>query len=197
MREFFLSSLLCLFFTLSLTAQSDDLMLFNQKGQQKQKNAMMVLGGWAVSNIAIGAALRGQHQGVERSFHDMNIGWNLVNLGIATLGYIGASKADPAAMGLFESVQKHHGFQKTLLFNAGLDVGYMLGGLYLMERSKNAPKNPDRLKGFGRSIILQGGFLFVFDLVNYFIFAGDSAELKPLIGMDMMGGQQFGLAVRF
>lgn len=197
MRELLLSSILCLFFSISLSAQTDELMLFNQKGQQRQKQAMMVLGGWAVSNIAIGAVMRGQHQGVERSFHDMNIGWNLVNLGIATLGYIGAGKSDPAAMGLFESVQSHHGFQKTLLFNAGLDVGYMLGGLYLMERSKNATKNQDRLKGFGKSIILQGGFLFVFDLVNYFIFAGDNAELKPLLGMDMMGGQQFGLALRF
>ena len=36
--------------------------------------------------------------------------------------------------------------QKILLLNAGLDVGYMLGGLYLTERSKNTEKNPERIK---------------------------------------------------
>ncbi len=193
--------LFCFFSFCCLTmasAQSEEpLFLFNQKSQQKQKRAMMVLGGWAVSNIAIGGILRGQHGGVEREFHTMNIGWNVVNLGIATLGYIAANKQDPAAIDLYQSIQQHHGFQKTLLFNAGLDVGYMLGGLYLIERSKNAEKNAERLEGFGKSIIVQGGFLFVFDLVNYFIFAGDNAAIQPLLGMDVMGNTQFGMAFRF
>lgn len=158
---------------------------------------MVILGGWAVGNIALGGILRGQHQGVEREFHNMNIGWNLVNLGIATFGYISAAKSDPSALDLYTSINEHHGFQKTLLFNAGLDIGYMLGGAYLMERSKNVEKNADRLKGFGRSIILQGGFLFVFDVVNYFIFASDNDKIQPLIGMDFMGNTQMGFAYLF
>jgi len=194
-HPFFLLLFLAFLWSLPVFSQSDDLLSFNQLNQQRQKRAMLVLGGWAVSNIAVGAALRGQHQGVEREFHTMNIGWNVINLGIATLGYIAANKMDPSGMDLYSSIQSHHGFQKTLLLNAGLDVGYMLGGLYLIERSKKADKNAARLKGFGRSIILQGGFLFVFDLVNYFIFASDNSAIQPLLGLAPTGEPQFGLSV--
>ena len=32
------------------------------------------------------------------------------------------------------------------------------------------PDNADQLRGYGKSIMVQGGFLLAFDLVNYFIF---------------------------
>ncbi|MEL7119912.1 MAG: hypothetical protein AAFO07_10735 [Bacteroidota bacterium] len=191
-KYFLLSTFLC--FSFLLFSQDNQLLDFNQARLQKQKSAMMILGGWAVGNIAVGLTLRGQHQGVEREFHNMNIGWNVVNLGIATFGYVSALKSDPAAMDLYSSIQEQNGFQKTLLFNAGLDIGYMLGGAYLIERSKNATKNADRLKGFGRSIILQGGFLFVFDVVNYIVFSKDNVNIKPLLGMDAIGQTQFGVS---
>lgn len=197
MRLLLLSTLftVCAFI---LEAQSDDrLFQFNDQRIKKQKTAMIILGSWAIGNIAVGGILRGQHQGVERSFHEMNIGWNVVNLGIATFGLISASKTDISALGLYESIQDHHGFQKTLLFNAGLDIGYMLGGAYLIERSKNVSKNSARLEGFGKSIILQGGFLFAFDLVNYFILSNTNADIQPLLGMDITGASQIGFAWRF
>ena len=51
------------------------------------------------------------------------------------------------------------------LFNAGLDVGYMATGAYLWERGIR--KDSRGLKGYGQSLILQGGFLFTFDLIMY------------------------------
>jgi hypothetical protein len=56
---------------------------------------------------------------------------------------------------------------KVLLFNAGLDLAYIAGGFWLVERSKNADKRPERLKGYGQSVILQGAFLFAFDIAFY------------------------------
>lgn len=187
----------CIFFSISLPAQDARLLDFNEFRLKKQRTAMYILGGWAVGNIALGSVLRGQHSGVERQFHTMNIGWNVVNLGIATLGFISATKADAAALDLYQTVQEHHGFQKTLLFNAGLDIGYMLGGAYLVERSKNADKNQDQLEGFGKSIILQGGFLFAFDVINYFVFSSYDSQLQPLINQDAMGYIQYGVSLRF
>jgi hypothetical protein len=57
-----------------------------------------------------------------------------------------------------------------------------MGGLYLTERAKRPDVNSDQLKGFGRSIMLQGAFLMVFDLANYFIATGRNGEIPLLLG---------------
>lgn len=172
---------LFLFWALICFAQTDLLLDYNQTRLEKQKTGMLILGGWAVGNIAIGGAMMGNGTGEDRYFHQMNAAWNAVNLGIAALGYLGAAKADPAAFDLYHSMNEQHKLQKILLFNAGLDVGYMLGGVYLIERSKNAENKPERLKGFGRSIILQGGFLFAFDIVNHILHARGNSTIQPLL----------------
>jgi len=176
-----------------------DLLLedFNRNRLQKQKTGMLILGGWAVGNIASGIILSGQREGSDKYFHAMNAGWNAVNLIIAGFGYYGAFKGDPASFDLYQTVQEQHKFQKILLFNAGLDIGYMAGGLYLIERSKNTSKNPERLKGFGQSIILQGGFLFAFDLVNFFVHSGHNEELKQWLSSVRFDGQSIGLTWQF
>lgn len=196
MKKVLLTFYLCSFGTL-LLAQQVDLLAFNQDRLQKQRTSMLVLGGWAIGNIALGAALYGSRQGEDRYFHLMNAGWNLVNLGLATAGYITATTADPGSLDLLATVKAQHSIEKIFLFNAGLDVGYMLGGLYLMERSKTAEKKPERLKGFGKSIILQGGFLFVFDLAAYFVQASHHRQLEPLLSSLYFDGQSFGLVWQF
>ena len=144
-----------------------------------QQRAMLVLGGWAVGNIGVGLALRGNTEGSTRRFHEMNAIWNVVNLGIAGLGYFTLGGPETEVLsGWGENVS----FEKILLFNAGLDVGYVLGGLYLRERARRPDADTDRLRGYGNSIVLQGGFLFVFDLVNYFIAQGRDEPYRLLLG---------------
>lgn len=186
-----------LFFSLFCTAQSVSLVDFNQQRLQKQKTGMLVLGGWALANIAGGIALSSSTNGRSKYFHQMNAGWNTVNLAIAGFGYYATIKTDPASFDFYQSMHEQHKFQKILLFNAGLDVGYMLGGLYLMERSKNTANKPERLEGFGRSIILQGAFLFVFDLVNYAIHAKQNSVIQDLLGSLQFTGDQIGLVYIF
>lgn len=195
MRSFF--SLFLLFFAVVCWGQSTQLTEFNQGRLQRQRTAMLVLGGWAVGNIGYGLAARGNATGVNRHFHDMNIGWNAVNLTIAALGYYTASKTDPASFDLYTSLQEEYKIQKILLLNAGLDVGYMMGGLYLMERSKNSEKNADRLKGFGQSILLQGGFLFAFDLATYFVLQNHAGEIPELLSGLQFSGNSIGLHLTF
>jgi len=146
-----------------------DLLHYNQASLDQQRTAMFALGGWAVANIGVGLALRSSSEGNTRRFHEMNAIWNVVNAGIAGISYYTYLQADPGGWDLATSLQKHQQFQKVLLFNTGLDVGYVLGGLYLTERAKRPGADADLFKGYGNSIMLQGGFLFVFDLANYFI----------------------------
>lgn len=190
-----LSTFLC--FGFWLWSQSDALYSFNQHRLNRQQTGMMVLGGWAAVNIAGGLALSQRTQGADKYFHLMNAGWNGVNLAIAGFGYFSAVNADPGMYNLYQTIQEQHRFQKILLFNAGLDVGYMLGGLYLIERSKNSVNHPDRLKGFGRSIVLQGGFLFAFDVINHLFHSQHNSALEPLLGSITFTGSSASLVFQF
>lgn len=173
--------LLCCYGFLQAQQVDVNLLDFNQAGIAHQKVAMLTLGGWAVLNIGSGLALQGSADGATKHFHRMNAMWNGVNLAIAGFGYYSAMKSDPAGWDLVTSLGEHNGFQKILLFNAGLDVGYIMGGLYLTERAKRPDVNSDQLKGFGQSIMLQGAFLMVFDLANYFISSGRNGEMDLLL----------------
>lgn len=153
---------------------------FNQDRLSHQRNAMFVLGGWAVGNMAVGGILMGQTQGTDRYFHQMNLAWNTVNLGIAAAGFFGLRKTSPESFSLYQTIEEQHRFQQVLLLNAGLDVGYILGGLYLTERSKSA-NNPQHLKGYGNSIIFQGAFLLLFDTTNFFIGRRRNVQIQPLL----------------
>ncbi len=154
--------ILFLFACLSLHAQS--LTESFEAEQNFRTNGMLVLGSWATVNIAGGLIARAITSGSDRYFYEMNAIWNGVNLGIAAFGYFSALKMAAPSTGL-ELYQLQNEMDKTLLFNAGLDLAYMAGGLYLMERSRRSSSdNPVRLKGYGQSIILQGAFLLAFDI---------------------------------
>ena len=182
--------LLFLFLGLSYSAfAQNDLLDINQQRLQRQKTAMTVLGTWAIGNLAMGGIQASRTSGENRYFHQMNAGWNVVNLAIAGFGYYSATTTDPSSLDLYTSLKEQQKLENLLLFNGGLDVGYVLGGLYLMERSKrlSPEKKPERLKGFGRSIIVQGGFLFAFDLATYFVVASGNERFEPLMSSNGVG----------
>ncbi len=178
-------------------SQNSLLLDVSTQQSQKKKAGMLVLGAWAVGNIAVGTTLVGRRSGEERYFHIMNISWNAVNLSIATYGYLQALHA-PGSYDLQSILQEQYEVEKVLLLNTGLDVGYVLGGLYLLERAKNTQKRPELLQGFGKSIILQGSFLFVFDLTNYFLHAHTRAGAwQQLFGNLYFDGTQLGWTLLF
>jgi hypothetical protein len=94
--------------------------------------------------------------------------WNTVNLGIAVFGYMNAINSNSVEMTNLQILKDYASLQNFLLLNAGLDVAYIMTGFFLKEKSKNSTKK-DILKGYGNSLLLQGGFLLLFDVVLYFI----------------------------
>lgn len=183
---------------ITLQAQESPLLEFNEGRIKHQKSAMLVLGSWAVGNIALGSILQGSAQGETKYFHQMNAGWNLVNLGIAAAGYFAIARTDLSQLDLAGSLSEYHRFQKLLLFNGGLDLAYVAGGFYMIERSKRPGTNrPERLAGFGKSIILQGAFLFAFDLTAYFTSLKFGKTLSPSLQIAPEGGLQLGLLWQF
>jgi len=183
----------------ALYAQDLRLEQFNQKRLHRTEQAMWILGGWAAANIAVGAIGMGRTNGSQKAFHQMNVGWGAVNLGLAASGLWTATHADPATFDLYQTTLEHHKLQKLFLFNAGLDAGYMMAGAWMQEKSKTTAKNPDRLKGFGQSLLLQGAFLMVFDLGAYLHHRNLEPDLKPFLQQTEIGfnGHAMELKLRF
>ena len=171
----------------SATAQRNDapptLRQFSEQRINHQKTLGLALGGYALANIAVGSIAAGQTLGETKEFHKMNVYWNLFNLGIAGAGLLGSRKRAADGETLADAVRQHENMKQILLLNSGLDVAYVVGGAYLRERANTHPDKADQLRGYGSSIMVQGGFLLAFDLVNYFIFKnrGDKQE-KLLLG---------------
>lgn len=130
---------------------------------------MIILGGWALGNIGAGIAGMNATSGSMYYFHQMNTAWNVVNLGIAIAGYF---LTQPQTRATNSSVANALiDLENTLMLNTGLDVAYITAGIALIELSKNSAYNsPERLRGFGVSLILQGAFLGVFDVYQYIKF---------------------------
>ncbi|MEM6806142.1 MAG: hypothetical protein AAF696_32390 [Bacteroidota bacterium] len=193
---FFFSCFFCVPFLVN--AQDDSLTAFNTQRIQTSNKAMYVLGGWAIGNIALGAVQRSRLEGQQRYFHEMNLFWNLVNLGIAGAALYGNMKSDPAALGLYESLKEQKNLEKILWFNVALNTSYMVGGAWLKERAKNATNNPDRLRGYGNSLILQGAFLFVFDIGHVLIQQSQSSDkIQQLLSHVHFRGNGISLAFIF
>jgi hypothetical protein len=170
------------------TAQSVQLQTAYQLDVKIRKTGMLILGSWAVGNMLIGGIGRTQLSGEKAYFHEMNLIWNVVNLSIAGVGYYFTAKGELPASGA-EQLANQISFQKTLLFNAGLDVAYIVGGLYLLEKSKNTVNRPERLKGYGRSVVLQGSFLLAFDLILHTVHDRTSTPLTDFMSHLSVGPQ--------
>ena len=167
---------------------SDSLMSFHKNRIGINETAMLVLGTWAAGNILIGTCGNFKASGEAKYFHQFNAMWNVVNLGIAAFGYFNAVNSDPALMTNVEIIKDFNSLQSFLLLNAGLDVAYIATGFYLKERSKNSSSS-ERLRGYGNSLLLQGGFLLAFDVVLYFIHQSNAAlNLYPHLESLLVGG---------
>ena len=153
---------------LSSFSQKADLVKFEKERTGISKRSMLVLGAWSVANIAVSGIATNTSNRDMRYFHQMNVMWGGINLAIAGLGYWGAGRENIDNPTLAAVLKHQSKTEKTYLINAGLDVLYVGGGLW-MNKASDHQKNPDKFKGYGNSIMLQGGFLLLYDAVNYAI----------------------------
>ena len=146
-----------------LCFSSPDLTQHNAERARLEERGMATLIGWAGLNIGTGAAgwaLAVTTEG--RAFHQMNLGWGLINGAIGAIGLINARREDAAEFDMNGTWRADASLQKALLLNTGLDVAYVAAGAWMLERGIRLDQ--PRLRGFGRSLLVQGGFLFAFDL---------------------------------
>jgi hypothetical protein len=147
-----------------LSAQDSD---FYQKTLDINTTGMVILGSWAAGNIITGAIGWSRTSGETMYMHQMNLFWNCVNLTIAGIGLYSNISADPLMMSGPDMLQEHIKYERIYLINAGLDILYMGGGLALRHYSSRSDKRSEMLAGYGKSVIIQGAFLLIFDLAMF------------------------------
>ncbi len=154
-----------------------------------QRTGTWTLAGWSLANLAVSGVAIGKAEGSARYFHEMNLYWNAVNVGIAGAGLLSLRKKSPSPT-LSSAVKEHYTLQKTLLFNSGLDVAYITSGFWLLDKSKTETTitRQNRFRGFGQAVVVQGGFLLIFDVTNYLLHRSDNARLHQLLDRVSLNG---------
>jgi hypothetical protein len=170
----FLNILGALFFFNTLFAQ--DIIDINKDRQKLSREGMTFLTSWAATNIAGGTTAYYLAKDPEwKYFHEMNVFWNTVNLGLGISGLMSERKSK-TSLNLEQSIKAQKKIERIFLVNSGIDLLYIGGGL-AMRQMQNA-KNPERMRGYGNAIILQGIFLLLFDGVEYFLHRSNGYRYK-------------------
>ncbi len=190
-------SILFVFFLMAMMlttqAQQDPLHSFNTERKRINSASTKILGSYAVANILYGSIAASQTSGTKKYFHEMNAIWNGVTGGIIAFGYLTSRKE--TTNGWAATIKKQQSVEKLYLFNAGLDLAYIAGGVLLQERSKTATRKPERLKGYGQSVVLQGAFLLLYDAVMYTIHLRHGKSLSKLMSNMQLGATENGVGV--
>lgn len=140
---------------------------FNVKRHKTDQRLMLVLGAFATTNL-VGSGIGWASASNEemRFFHQMNVMWNTVNLGLAIPGYLKAKTANNA-ISFSKTMEQQRKTEFIFLFNGGLDLAYIGAGLIMRNEAKSNFEKANLLKGYGNSLLLQGGFLLIFDWLAY------------------------------
>ncbi|MGG9960473.1 DUF6992 family protein [Ferruginibacter sp. SUN106] len=176
MKKIFLS--FCFFIIAYVVgAQNTTLLSFEKKRVAADKTGMTVLGSWAAANMLVSTIALNSSNREAHYFNEMNIIWNGFNLSLATIGYLHARKSSFTNSNLTDVLKHQNKTEKTFLFNAGLDVAYVTGGALLKERSRRKT-DPSRLTGYGNAVMVNGSFLFLFDLAMYLVHRQHGKQLN-------------------
>ena len=121
---------------------------------------------WSFVSMVIGVILQTPRDRFTGGLGKQFAAWGLIDAMIAIFGERTAKKratqlTDPLATNIMEHESRK--LHTLLLINTGLDVGYIIGGTTLaLTKGKNDPG----WRGHGIGVIIQGAFLFFFDLIH-------------------------------
>jgi hypothetical protein len=163
----------------------DSLKYFNKLRINTTSSGMEVLGGWGIINIGAGAiwgwnsknvsvysnlggAQVATSNGISREgkyFFQMNTIWGAVDFGTALIGYAGIQKYRKKTLSAAETLEQQKRLEKIFLINGALDIAYLGTGTYL--KLTGDSRHSPIMRGYGESILMQGGFLLIFDGLMY------------------------------
>ncbi len=143
--------------------------LYEQRVIQNDRNKNILLG-WGAANVVSGIAL---YNSDYRDFGLMNASWGAINMGIAIMAKRNAQRFNPDTHSISDIISEELRFNRIVALNTGLDVGYMGAGWAMMHFGEDSIT-----RQFGTSVLIQGAFLFAYDL---FLLIESSRYLNELI----------------
>jgi hypothetical protein len=168
---------------------------FQKEFNSINENLMLSLGSYALANFAIsGVAYFSSEDEYSKRYHEMNVMWNTVNMGLALPGYIKARRGGQP-MTRAEMLKAQKKTESIFLINDFLDLGYIATGIWMREVAPNQLDQEDLFKGYGNSLILQGSFLLAFDAVAYYIHHNHGKKL-PAFEKVSLSSTQLGIGLR-
>lgn len=163
-----------LLITTSLSSQAQDMEVFNKYNKElnmHSRNGMIALGSWGVGNMIVGTAgmLTTDRGSMMFNFHLMNTAWSVVNVGIAIPAYLGARKRLKKEYDIPGSFKFQRQQETVYGINMAADVLYIGSGVFMQEFANRFDNQrvQNSFKGMGYSLIMQGGFLLLFDAVMF------------------------------
>lgn len=177
-----LISILIVLASTQANAQKNLLDSVNLKRDKIARTGMTILGTWSLANIGTGLVGYQQTTGTRQQFHRVNTIISGVNLTLAGLTYYAIQKRRTKTYSTGQTFKLQESAEKLFLFNTALDLGYVAVGFYLRERANRF--NDDkffRVRGTGNSLLLQGGFLTLFDAILYFLNNKNGNRLDVLL----------------
>ncbi len=127
-----------------------------------QQHLLKQLTAWSLFSLLAGGVITlwAETGSVWQAFGGMNAVWALVNLVIASLGFYGVLKK--MQRGIADESAERNRLLRVLKVNTVLDVGYVLVALGMIVWGRTP-----LLQGFGWGVLVQGGFLLIFDALHY------------------------------
>ncbi len=120
---------------------------------------------WGGLSTGMGAVLMTWGSSFWRGVGSQFAGWGVIDALIGWFGLRSGQKqaTQPEAHKPASQSEASRKLQRVLAINTGLDVLYVTAGLWLS--GTKGKKNPF-WRGAGIGIVVQGGFLFAFDLIH-------------------------------
>ncbi len=119
---------------------------------------------WGAFSVSIGLSMFLMDNPFWTGFASQAVVWGGIDALIAIFGIISSRKKQaallPTTIDAIETAEARN-LHRLLLINTILDVLYITGGVWLV-----ATQAEPLLQGIGWGIVVQGGFLFVFDLIH-------------------------------
>jgi hypothetical protein len=171
-----------LLFSSNATAQTSLVDSIKYQQVNITRSSSLVLSGWGTLSLGSGLIAASQTSGEAYHFHRTNAIFGGVNLLLGQLGYWTNRRKPTGSPGLPKLFREQEKLEKLFLFNTALDLVYVGAGVFLIDKGNNKT-GPDRdqLRGTGRSFLVQGGFLLLFDGVLYLLHNRNGNRLNAFL----------------
>jgi MFS family permease len=189
------SSAIALVVALAIAPSSgpDELERFRRAHRRTQLAGMGVLTGWALANIAGGVTGALVEDGDARFIHEMNALWNSVNLTLGIIGLVNNARRPPQVRTRADARRVNRKARRVYLINGAIDVAYMAAGALTAGLGRQYGQR--RVEGWGTAVVIQGAWLFAFDLAMVLAHERVAARTLPVGVAPLAGAGRLGIAI--